>query len=70
MSTEFVAPPAVIFHLPIQGRPADFEQIGGLGPVTSSLGKCMALHYEQHKWIPSSCFGDTEYYVTDMRIME
>ena len=38
--------------------------------INASLGKRMALHYEQHKWIPTSCFGDTEYYVTDMRIME
>jgi len=30
----------------------------------------MALHYQQHKWIPSSCFGDTEYFVTDVRVME
>ena len=35
--------------------------------VNASVGKRMALHYEQHKWIPSSCFGDTEYFVTDVR---
>jgi hypothetical protein len=35
-----------------------------------SVGKRMALHYQQHKWIPSSCFGDTEYFVTDVRVME
>jgi hypothetical protein len=27
-------------------------------------------HYEQHKWIPTSCFGDTEYFVTDVRVTE
>jgi len=27
----------------------------------------MALHYDQHKLIPSSCFDETEYFVTDAR---
>src|SRR5580692_6852296 len=36
----------------------------------ADLGKRMALHFEQHKWIPSSCFGDTEYFVSDFRITE
>lgn len=38
--------------------------------LNASVGKRLALHYQQHKWIPSSCFGDTEYFVTDMRIAE
>jgi hypothetical protein len=38
--------------------------------VNAAVGKRMALHYEQHKWIPSSCFGDTEYFVTDVRVTE
>lgn len=38
--------------------------------LNDSVGKRMALHYEQHKWIPSSCFGDTEYFVTDVRVTE
>jgi len=38
--------------------------------VNASVGKRMALHYEQHKWIPSSCFGDTEFFVTDVRVTE
>ena len=38
--------------------------------LNASVGKRMALHYQQHKWIPSSCFGETEYFVTDMRVME
>lgn len=38
--------------------------------LNASVGKRMALHYEQHKWIPTSCFGDTEYFVTDVRVME
>jgi hypothetical protein len=38
--------------------------------LNAGVGKRMALHYEQHRWIPSSCFGDTEYFVTAMRITE
>lgn len=38
--------------------------------INASLGKRVALHYEQHKWVPSSCFGDTEYFVTDVRVAE
>ena len=40
------------------------------GRINASVGKRMALHYQQHKWIPTSCFGDTEYFVDDVRIME
>ena len=38
--------------------------------VNGNLGKRIALHYEQHKWIPTSCFGETEYFITDLRTME
>jgi hypothetical protein len=38
--------------------------------VNQSLGKRVALHYEQHRWIPSSCFGDSEYFVSEVHVME
>jgi hypothetical protein len=38
--------------------------------LNANVGKRLALHYEQHKWLPSSCFGDTEYFVTSMRVAE
>jgi hypothetical protein len=38
--------------------------------LNASVGKRVALHYEQHKWIPSSCFGDTEYFVTEVHVTE
>jgi hypothetical protein len=28
----------------------------------------MTLHYEQRKWIPTSCFGETEYFVTGAKL--
>ena len=38
--------------------------------LNANVGKRMALHYEQHKWVPSSCFGETEYFVNEVRVME
>jgi hypothetical protein len=38
--------------------------------LNANVGKRVALHYEQHKWLPSSCFGDTEYFVNDVRVAE
>jgi hypothetical protein len=38
--------------------------------INASLGKRVALHYEQHKWLPNSCFGETEYFVTSMQVTE
>ena len=38
--------------------------------LNASIGKRVALHFEQHKWIPSACFGDTEYFVTDFHVTE
>jgi hypothetical protein len=36
--------------------------------LNANIGKRMTLHYEQRKWIPSSCFGDTEFFVTAARV--
>ena len=38
--------------------------------INTSVGKRVALHYEQHKWIPTSCFGDTEFFVMGVRVVE
>jgi hypothetical protein len=32
-------------------------------------GKKVALHYEEKRGLPSSCFGDTRYFVTDVRLL-
>ena len=32
--------------------------------LSRSMGQRVALHYEQHMGLPSSCFGDTAYFVT------
>lgn len=36
--------------------------------INANIGERLALHYEQHKWLPSSCFGDTEYFVTGVAV--
>jgi hypothetical protein len=38
--------------------------------VNQTMGKRVALRYEQHKGIPISCFGDTEYFVVDVKSVE
>ncbi|HEX4560414.1 MAG TPA: hypothetical protein VH113_01165 [Gemmatimonadales bacterium] len=44
------------------------DSVAGL--INSSLGKRVAIHYQQHKGVPTSCFGLTEYYVTNVRTVE
>jgi hypothetical protein len=38
--------------------------------INAVMGKRVALHYEQHIWLPTSCFGETEYFVTDVKVIE
>ncbi len=32
--------------------------------LNESLGKRVRLHYDEHRGVPSSCFGDTQYFVS------
>ena len=34
----------------------------------TDIGQRVSVHYEQRKWIPTSCFGDTEYFVTSVQV--
>ncbi|HEX2692632.1 MAG TPA: hypothetical protein VHL12_01155 [Gemmatimonadaceae bacterium] len=34
------------------------------GIIEQNIGKQVSLTYEQHKGIPTSCFGETEYFIT------
>ena len=38
--------------------------------VNATVGRRVALHYEQHRWIPTSCFGETEYFVVGVTVTE
>ncbi|HEX2722364.1 MAG TPA: hypothetical protein VHM24_05560 [Gemmatimonadaceae bacterium] len=35
-----------------------------------NLGKRVSITYEQHRGIPTSCFGETQYFVTNVRLVE
>lgn len=37
--------------------------------LEDNLGKRVSLTYEQHKGVPTSCFAETEYYITNVRII-
>jgi len=37
--------------------------------INGSMGKRVSLSYEQHKGLPTSCFGETEYFVTAVRMV-
>jgi hypothetical protein len=38
--------------------------------IQQSVGKRVALSYEQHIGIPTTCFGDTEYFVVNIQVVE
>ena len=38
--------------------------------LNSSMGIKVSLSYEQHKGVPTACFGETEYYVTGVKVQE
>jgi hypothetical protein len=38
--------------------------------INNSLGKRVRLTYEEHKGIPSTCFGETPYYVQNVQVLE
>lgn len=37
--------------------------------VNATLGKRVVLTYQQHKGIPTTCFGETEYFVTAVKVI-
>lgn len=38
--------------------------------INALAGRRVVLVYAQHRFIPLSCFGETEYFVTDVRAVE
>jgi hypothetical protein len=41
-----------------------------VGKINSSLGKKISLSYEQHRGIPTTCFGESEYFAVDAKMLE
>ncbi|MDD2775989.1 MAG: hypothetical protein PHU06_08540 [Gallionella sp.] len=37
--------------------------------INESVGKRVALSYEQHKGLLTSCLGDTEYFITEVKVL-
>ena len=38
--------------------------------ISAAAGKRVTLNYEQHNALPTSCFGDTDYFVTGVTEIE
>ncbi len=38
--------------------------------LEKNLGKRVSLTYDEHRGVPTSCFGETSYFVSDVRIVE
>ncbi|HEV8305624.1 MAG TPA: hypothetical protein VGQ25_11715, partial [Gemmatimonadales bacterium] len=38
--------------------------------INGAMGKRVSLSYEQHKGVPLRCFGETEYFVTNVKVVE
>jgi hypothetical protein len=37
--------------------------------INANLGKKVALSYDQHIGLPTTCFGDTEYFVSGVEVI-
>lgn len=37
--------------------------------INESLGRKVVLHYTEHRGVPTSCFGDTNYFVDAVRVV-
>lgn len=40
------------------------------GVIEENVGKRVSLSYEQHRGVPTSCFAETEYYITNVRVVD
>jgi len=38
--------------------------------IKEMQGKRVVLHYDEHRGVPSDCFGETQYYVDGVRVIE
>ena len=41
-----------------------------ISKINSSLGKKVSISYEQHKGIPTTCLGESEYFAVDAKALE
>ncbi|HVF39821.1 MAG TPA: hypothetical protein VM939_07965 [Gemmatimonadaceae bacterium] len=52
-----------VFHFSVRS-----DSIAGL--LEKNIGKRVSLSYEQHRGVPTSCFAETQYYITNVRLVE
>ena len=38
--------------------------------INNAMGKKVVLHYEQHKGVPTECFAETEFFITNIKILD
>jgi hypothetical protein len=38
--------------------------------LEKNAGKRVSVSYEQHRGVPTSCFAETEYYITNVRLVD
>lgn len=38
--------------------------------VNAALGRRVVLHYDEHRGLPTTCFGETGYFVRSVRVIE
>jgi hypothetical protein len=38
--------------------------------INQLIGRRVALHYEEHIWLPTSCFGETRHFVQRVKLIE
>ena len=38
--------------------------------MNAAVGKRVTLHYKEHRGVPTSCFGETSYFVDGVRVVE
>src|SRR3990170_3641720 len=51
-----------IFHFTVRN-----DSIARL--LEKEMGKRVSLTYEEHRGVPTTCFGDTGYFVTNVRVL-
>lgn len=38
--------------------------------IQKNMGKRVSLEYEEHRGVPTNCFGETQYFVTNAKLAE
>ena len=38
--------------------------------LTQAMGKRLVLHYKEHRYLPTTCFGETSYFVDRVEVAE